>query len=202
MEDAVVHRQAGDEADQRQGLVFGEESPKRGQFFVQEMIDIGAAQAALDAGQTNRFRGDGDGVVFLLPAIGPLALAPHGQIDDLLAEDLLHDARQAGSHQILHQCAEFVGQFAPAPVHFAVLLSAFLLEGGGVGLGGFAVNAHFFLESLGVFLKRPQLRFGTHLGVVQFVEFDADAGNEFAQHLVQMIHSFGDDHLKPGPHSM
>ncbi len=40
-----------------------------------------------------------------------------------------------------------------------------------------------------------QLRFGTHLGVVQFVEFDADAGNEFAQHLVQMIHSFGYGHL-------
>ncbi len=105
VQDAVIHRETGDQADQGQGRVFGEESPKCGQFFVQEMVDIGAAQRALDAGQTNRFRGDGEGVVFLLPAIGPLALAPHGQIDDLLSEDLLHDARQAGRHQILDQRA-------------------------------------------------------------------------------------------------
>ena len=52
-QDAVIHREAGDQADQGQGLVFGEEGPKRGQFVVQKMIDIGAAQAVFNAGQTD-----------------------------------------------------------------------------------------------------------------------------------------------------
>ncbi len=80
----------------------------------------------------------------------------------------------------------FVGHVAPLAIHVPILLTHLVLEA-----------RHLVLEGGHVVFEGTEFDLGAHLGVVEFVELDADTGHEVLDRLLEAIDAFYDSGHDP-----